>query len=132
MNILMQAARFTVDKNNDEMVDYQNELREGIFEAFTGIIQGLRSDNQADQFLPFVESVIGFITEVVFKDNTRSDAVTRGAIGVLGDLAHSLQGKVKPYLTTDAVKTIVNQCVRSDVDSTAEVATWAQEVIAKL
>jgi len=132
MNILMQAARFQVDKNNDEMVDYQNELREGIFEAFTGIIQGLRTDNQADLFLPFVEGVVHFIAEVVFKDPTRSDAVTRGAIGVLGDLAHSLQSKVKAYVTTDAVNGIVAQCVRSDVEPTSEVAAWAQEVIAKL
>jgi len=132
MNILMQAARFQVDKNNDEMVDYQNDLREGIFEALTGIIQGLRTDDQADQFLPFVETVVHFVTEVVFKDQTRSDAVTRGAIGVLGDLAHSLKSKVKPYLANEAVKTIINQCVRSSIESTAEVASWAQEVITKL
>jgi len=132
MNILMQAARFQVDKNNDELVDYQNDLREGIFEALTGIIQGLRTDDQADQFLPYAESVVTFVTEVVFKDPTRSDAVTRGAIGVLGDLAHSLKTKVKGLLTTEAVKGIVNQCLRSGIETTVEVATWAQEVIGKL
>lgn len=66
------------------MVDYQNELREGIFEAFAGILQGLRTDNQADLFLPFAEHVVAFVVDVIFKDETRSEAVTRGAIGALG------------------------------------------------
>jgi importin subunit beta-1 len=65
------------------MVDYQNELREGIFEAFAGIIQGLRTDNQADLFLPFAEHVVAFVIGV-FQDQTCAEAVTRGAIGVLG------------------------------------------------
>jgi len=132
MTILFQAASYEVDKTNDELVDYQNELREGIFEAFTGILQGLRTDNQAEQFLPYADNVILFIVSVVFKDQTRSDAVTRGAIGVLGDLAHSLGDKVKAQLQQDAVKTIISKCVSSDSETTQEVAQWTQEVIAKL
>jgi len=132
MTFLMQVASYQIDKSNDELVDFQNELREGIFEACTGIIQGLRSDGQADLFLPYVESVVKFITDVALRDTTRTDAVTRGAIGVLGDLAHSLGARVKPFLVADSVRSVINQCLRSDVDATVEVAQWAQEVIAKL
>jgi len=134
MNILFHAASYQVDKTNEEMVDYQNELREGIFEAFTGILQGLRTDDQADLFLPFAEHVVAFITGVIFQDQTRSEAVTRGAIGALGDLAHSLQHKVKFLLLQDSVKGVVVQCLQDcEPDSpTYDVANWTHEVITRL
>eukprot|EP00026_Physarum_polycephalum_P002372 Phypoly_transcript_02378.p1 GENE.Phypoly_transcript_02378~~Phypoly_transcript_02378.p1 ORF type:complete len:872 (+),score=134.15 Phypoly_transcript_02378:215-2617(+) len=131
MNILFQVASFEVDKNNDEMVDYQNDLRQGLFETLTGILQGLRNDNP-DQFLPYAAHVVSFITDTVFKDSARSDEVTRGAVGVLGDLAHSLGSKVKPLLVQDAVRKIVKQCANSDSEATCDVANWTEEVISKL
>jgi len=131
MNILFQVASFVVVKNNEELLDYQAELRQGLFETLTGILQGLRGD-QADLFIPYASPVVSFITDTVFQDTARTDEVIRGAVGVLGDLAHSLGTKVKPLLVQDSVKTIVKQCTKSDNEVTVDVATWAQEVIAKL
>lgn len=37
----------------------------------------------ADLFLPHVEHVVGFVGHV-WNDNTKTEAVTRGAVGVLG------------------------------------------------
>ncbi len=65
-------------------MDYLNQLREGIFEAYTGIIQGLRSDNAADPHLiNFVNNIVNFVG-FAYADPTKSDSVVRGAIGVLG------------------------------------------------
>jgi len=131
MTMLQQATTITVDTRDDELVDYLNQLREGIFEAYTGIIQGLRTDNQADLFLPHVQYVVSFVGHV-FQDSSRSDAVTRGAIGVLGDIGHSLGSKVKQQLHQDFVRALIQECTQTDSDSTREVAQWAQEVINKL
>ena len=46
LNTLQQATQVTVDKNDFDMVDYLNELRESCLEAYTGIVQGLRGDNK--------------------------------------------------------------------------------------
>jgi importin subunit beta-1 len=131
MTMLQQATTISVDTRDDELVDYLNQLREGIFEAYTGILQGLRTDNQADQFLTHVAYVVSFVGHV-YQDATRSDAVTRGAIGVLGDMAHALGNKVKPQLHQDFVRALVQECTTSDSEATRDVALWTQEVVNKL
>jgi importin subunit beta-1 len=131
MTMLLQATTIQVDTRDDELVEYLNQLREGIFEAYTGILQGLRTDNQADHFLQHVPYVVNFVGHV-YQDATRSDAVTRGAIGVLGDIAHALGAKAKPQLHQEFVRALVQECTSSDSDATREVAQWTQEVIQKL
>jgi len=134
MTLLHQASNIKLEPNDmkdDELVDSLNRLREGIFQAYTGIVQGLRTDNQADHFLPYVPVVVHFVG-VACHDPLRTDSVTRCAIGVIGDLAHSLNGKVKQHLQQDFVKNLIAQTLESDVDSTADVARWAQEVVNKL
>lgn len=131
MSMLQQASSTTVDTNDFDLVDYLNQLREAIFEAYTGIIQGLRGDNAGDHFLPFVVHVVSFVG-FVFQDKSRSDAVTRGALGVLGDLAHALGSKVKQQLQQPFVKQLITQCLQSDSSQTREVAQWAKEVLSKL
>lgn len=45
--ILQQAAKFQVDRDSFDMIDYHNELKDGCLEAYIGIIQGLKAyDNQ--------------------------------------------------------------------------------------
>lgn len=48
LQILSQAAQLQVEKNNYDMIDYQNELRDGCLEAYTGIIQGLKAPEEDD------------------------------------------------------------------------------------
>lgn len=132
MNMLQQASTTTVDMNDYDLVDYLNQLREGIFEAYTGIIQGLRSDNMADpHLLPYVAHIVHFVG-FVFNDASRTEAVTRGAVGVLGDLAHSLGPHVKAQLGQPFVRELLSECMKSDVQQTVDVANWAKEVISAL
>jgi len=131
MNMLQQASATTVDPNDYDLVDYLNQLREGIFEAYTGIIQGLRGDNAADpHLLGHVQHIVNFVN-FVCADTNRSEAVTRGAVGVLGDLAHALGPKAKPFLTQPFIKTILDECLKGD-GATRDVAQWARDTISKL
>jgi len=132
MNMQLQASSTLVkDLSDYDFVDYVNQLREDIFEAYTAIIQGLRSDDKADLFLPYVEQVLTFVDRI-WNDNTRSEAVTRGAVGVLGDLAHALGPRVKNYLHNNMVSTIITECANSPNQQTKELAHWARNVITNL
>jgi importin subunit beta-1 len=132
MNMLQQASATQVDMNDYDLVDYLNQLREGIFEAYTGIIQGLRSDGVADpNLLPYISHIVNFVG-YVFSDNSRSEAVARGAVGVLGDLAHALGAQVKQQLSQTFVKDLIQECIKSDSTQTQDVAQWAKDVVNKL
>eukprot|EP01118_Nematostelium_gracile_P005236 TRINITY_DN1640_c0_g1_i1.p1 TRINITY_DN1640_c0_g1~~TRINITY_DN1640_c0_g1_i1.p1 ORF type:complete len:873 (-),score=271.61 TRINITY_DN1640_c0_g1_i1:208-2763(-) len=132
MGMLQQASTTTVDMSDYDLVDYLNSLREGIFEAYTGIVQGLRSDNVADpNFLPYANHVIGFVN-FVYSDNSRTESVTRGAAGILGDLAHALGNHVKIPLNQPFVKELLNECASSEDENTASVGAWAKDTINQL
>lgn len=44
LSTLAQASQCQVDRNDFDMVDYLNELREGVLDAYTGIIQVMNLD----------------------------------------------------------------------------------------
>jgi len=70
------------------MIDYLNELREGVLEAFTGIVQGLKGDGNAPspdvQLLePHVLFIVQFIT-LVAQDTDHSDGNVAASAGLVG------------------------------------------------
>lgn len=70
------------------MVDYLNDLREAILEAYTGIVQGLKGDKETPhpdvQLLePHVPFMIQFIT-VIALDSEHSDGTVAGCAGLIG------------------------------------------------
>ena len=45
LNALHQASLIQPDPNDFDLVDYFNELREGCLDAYTGILQGIKGNN---------------------------------------------------------------------------------------
>jgi importin subunit beta-1 len=59
----------TLDLSDDDMVDYGNQLRRGIFEAYSGILQGIKGP-KAQLMIPYATHLLQF-TEAVSKDRSR-------------------------------------------------------------
>lgn len=77
------------------MIDYLCELREGVLEAYTGIVQGLRGDATAAGFpggpvtqdlaliQPHLSMIVNFVGEIS-KDPEKSDGNIAACAGLIG------------------------------------------------
>ena len=134
MNLLNQAGQMRVSSLEDyEMVDYVGSLREGIAEAYVGIVSGLRSDNRTELLQPYVEGIIEFTKLVHDTSAERTEPLLRGAIGLLGDLASAFpHGELKATFSQMWVPDLV-KAGRSKTNSaeTRKTAAWAREQLTR-
>ncbi|KAJ2019590.1 karyopherin Kap95 [Coemansia sp. RSA 455] len=130
--VLMSACALSANTqaNDDDTIDYLNQLRAGIFEAFVGIIQGLKSDNKAQLVLSQAQGLLGFMS-IVFNDQTKSDEVTKTMIGLLGDLADAFpNGEIRDYLRADWIQELIKYGRTGPRGSSIREHTrWAREMI---
>lgn len=136
MTMLVQAASTSVDLQNPDLVEYLNQLREGIFEAYTGVLQGLRADNKAVAFEPYVMNALDLVRQVAegIPQGVSTDAVIHASAGMLGDLGLALGGRglknvvrVAPH--RDYLKVLLKEARNSPSDATKHVGSWANQTI---
>ncbi|KAJ2814199.1 karyopherin Kap95, partial [Coemansia furcata] len=130
--VLMSACTLSANTqaNDDDTIDYLNQLRSGIFEAFVGIVQGLKSDSKAQLVISQVQGLLGFMN-VVFNDHTRTEDVTKTMIGLLGDLADAFpNGEIRDYLRADWIQALIKEGRTGPRNSSLREHTrWAREMI---
>ncbi|KAJ1834510.1 karyopherin Kap95 [Coemansia sp. RSA 2711] len=130
--VLMSACNLSAGTQalDYDTIDYNNQLRVGIFEAFVGIIQGLKSDGKAQLLSPQVQSIMGFMS-FVYNDQTRSEDVTKAMIGLLGDLADAFpNGDVREYLRAEWIQALIREG-RSGArgSSIRTLSRWARDMV---
>nr|XP_061805629.1 importin subunit beta-1-like [Nerophis lumbriciformis] len=137
LNTLHQASLAQVDKTDYDMVDYLNGLRSGCLEAYTGIIQGLKGDQEnvhPDVLLvqPQVEFILSFIHHIA-QDDEHSDVVVGNAAGLIGDLLTAF-GKdiIKLLEAKPLINDMLTEGRRSKTSRTKTLATWATKELRKL
>jgi importin subunit beta-1 len=120
----------SINQNNYDMIDYGYALREGILEAYTGIVQGLKADGKVALLSPYVEGMVGFLRQL-HEDNDKPEAVLRGAIGLLGDMADAFGPQLKQIFAADWVEALLKsgRSGRGASLSTKEVAKWAKQMV---
>ncbi|KAH0626795.1 hypothetical protein JD844_002008, partial [Phrynosoma platyrhinos] len=137
LNTLQQASQAQVDKSDYDMVDYLNELREGCLEAYTGIIQGLKGDQEnvhPDVMLvqPRVEFILSFIDHIA-ADEDHTDGVVACAAGLIGDLCTAFGKDVlKLVEARPMIHELLTEGRRSKTNKTKTLATWATKELRKL
>jgi importin subunit beta-1 len=116
-------------QSNFDLVDYVNSLREGILEAYIGIIGGLKTGGKADMLLPYVSSIFTFL-HLTLTDQDRTDLILRSAIGLLGDIAETFpNGQLKEPLSSPWVTDLLKAGrTKLGGPETKRVAKWAKEV----
>nr|CAH7741023.1 unnamed protein product [Callosobruchus chinensis] len=117
MQTLAQASQAHVDRTDFDMVDYLNELREGVLDAYTGIIQGLKGDGPEPSpdvlvLEPHIPFIVQFIT-VVAQDVDHSDGTVAVAAGIVGDLCTAFGQPMLQLLDLEPINDMLAQGRRS-------------------
>jgi len=130
MKMLFEAGGVKAPEDDEDMIDYVATLHENVLEAYAGIIQGLKGDNMGGLLEPFTNQIGGLLGRMTMDPN-RDDHRTRSIAGVLGDLAGTLQHKVKPIVTHDFAKLILRDCLASDEERTKQNGEYLREQVNK-
>ncbi|KAK6943181.1 Importin-beta, N-terminal domain [Dillenia turbinata] len=119
-----------MDTNDEEMMEYGNQLRRSIFEAYSGILQGFKT-SKSDLMLPYAAHLLQFI-ELVSRDKNRDESVTKAAVAVMGDLADALGANMKLLFKEKTFcGEFLGECLESDDEQLKETATWTQGMIGR-
>ena len=129
--MLFQASQTRAPEDDDELIEYVNSLREGILEAYTGIVQGLKEGNRAELLLPYVDAIFGFL-DVLSTDETRDIDVLGKAVGVIGDVASTLGVGVKAQMSQPYIGSLLKDGHESGDETIMETARWANGVVQQI
>eukprot|EP00798_Chlamydomonas_sp_ICE-L_P030705 gene30705-35732_t len=94
MAVLKRAIQVSISqasKQDDDSLDYNAELRTGIIDAYSGIMQGI-GPALCEQFLkPDVPALIDFVASIGSEHNP-DPSVAKAAINMMGDTCSLMQG----------------------------------------
>ncbi|CAN8270012.1 unnamed protein product [Cochlearia groenlandica] len=133
LQIMQGAAQVCaqMDALDEELMDYANQLRRSIFEAYSGILQGFK-DTKAELMIPYAQHLLQFV-EVVSKDSLRDETVTKAAVAAMGDLADVVGENTKQLFSNFTFcGEFLNECLEADDEELRVTARWTQGMIARL
>lgn len=82
--VLSQAAGVTLGgETSFEMLDYVISLREGIMDAWDGIIVAMKAGGKVQLLEQFIEPIF-LLLKTVYQDQNRSEPLMRSSMGVIG------------------------------------------------
>ena len=102
-------------------------MREGILEAYTGIVAGFKNTPKADLLLPYVPSILELVQRCL-GDSERTESTIKLAVGLVGDLADTFpNGQIKQFLLADWLANELRMKGRM-APETKKTLRWAREV----
>ncbi|EMR11011.1 hypothetical protein PNEG_00611 [Pneumocystis murina B123] len=132
MQLLQQASIiYSTPDQGYEMIDYVNQLREGIVEAYVGIVQALKEEKKSNPLLPHIPHIFRFLA-MMHNIHDKSESLTRAMIGLLGDLADIIPSN---QISSMFQEEWVNECLKQGrtkpgySSATKEIARWSTEQI---
>lgn len=128
--MLLQAAQTRAPEDDDDLIDYVNMLREGILEAYTGIVQGLKDGGRTDLLSPYMDAIMGFL-EMLASDrkNDYDNEVLSKACGLVGDIASSLGASIKEQIRQPYVMELLKEGHATGDATIVDTCNWASSVV---
>lgn len=136
LQMLSHASQCQVDPTDYDMVDYLNELRDSVLEAYTGIIQGLKGmDKKPHPDVNLMQAHISYIVtfiETIARDPEIPDNSIAIISGLMGDLCNSFGPPFLQLIDTEHINQLLVAGRNSRTARTKTLATWAYKEINKL
>ncbi|CCM03217.1 uncharacterized protein FIBRA_05341 [Fibroporia radiculosa] len=128
MGVLRQAGALQPNPLDSDLVEYVALLREGILEAYTGIVTGLKNTDQVSLLLPHVQSILDLVQKSL-ADSERTESSVKLAIGLVGDLADAFpDGQIKQFLLAEWIMSELRTKGRT-LAETKKTLRWAREMV---
>lgn len=136
LQMLSEASQLQVDRNDFDMVEYLNELRESVLEAYTGIIQGLKGADKNPSpdvklMEPHVSQIIQFVVNIA-QDPEINDAIIAIMAGLIGDLCAAFGTPLLTLLENEHIGKLLQDGRKSRTARTKQLSGWATKEIKKL
>ncbi|KZZ96077.1 Armadillo-type fold protein [Moelleriella libera RCEF 2490] len=130
--VLDQASTVTAATDGPiEMVDYVISLREGIMDAWGGIIGAMKASDKTQALQQYVPAIFNLLGQIA-NDTIRSEGLMRASMGVIGDLADAYpNGELVEAFRQDWVTVMIKETKtnREFQSRTIETARWAREQV---
>ncbi|RGP69361.1 putative kap95 [Fusarium sporotrichioides] len=130
--VLEQASTVTASPEGPyEMFDYVVSLREGIMDAWGGIIGAMKVSQKTQALQQYVPAIFN-VLNLIANDMNRSESLMRASMGVIGDLADAYpNGELVDAFRQDWVTAMIKETKtnREFQPRTIETARWAREQV---
>ncbi|KAI1456773.1 ARM repeat-containing protein [Annulohypoxylon moriforme] len=130
--VLQQAATVTAAPDGSyELYDYVISLREGIMDAWGGIIGAMKISGKNQVLQPYVQSIFQLLN-IISQDMNRSESLMRSSMGVIGDLADAFpHGELAEAFRQDWLTAMIKETKtnREFQSRTLDTARWAREQV---
>jgi len=126
--MLFQASQTQAPPDDEELIEYVYLLRDGILEAYTGILQGLKDGGRSEVLFPYVENIMVFL-EMLAGDPDMDESVLGKAVGCVGDVASSLGPRVRDFVNKPFVQSLFLAAQSTGDDTIMQTAAWANSQV---
>jgi len=131
--VLAEASATRIEhgpQDNEEWVDYIHSLRDGVLQAYTGIIHGLKDASLLNSFKLHVNGVLELVHRIT--EDPPHDKVLKSAVAVTGDLVCAYKEELTAHLVkANFLEKLIKQAQESDDPQCAQNATWLRDLIGK-
>jgi len=125
------STRLADGPDSEEWIEYLNSLREGVLEAYSGIIHGLKESGKLQLFKEHVNTVLMLVKEIT-EDQTSQMPVIKAAVGVVGDLVLVFQTELTAYVgKAPFLGQLVQLAIRSQEPKLLQNAQWLQGMLVR-
>ena len=111
------------------MPKYLQSLREGILEAYVGLLHGVRECRDTSILDPFVQGIFEYMRRLTTGEAGRNLELLKAIVGLIGDFAMVYGKKLEQLLIADFVTNAIALLDQSNLKVYKETSTFAAKAI---